>query len=178
MIAFGLLLLAVAAVVALVGVLANTGSGHALNSDFTLFGYHVHGATGQLLLIGVIVGAVGMLGLNMLLAGIGRGFTRRVSGRRELKRTRRQADSLHEERDTLAHRLEQERIARARTEAEQAAGHAPAGHIAYPAEPPELAQPAGVQQGAAQPGPARSGSAPSWPEASPQPGVCRRLLKH
>ena len=73
MIALGLLLLTAAAIVALVGVLANVGGAHALNSDFSLFGYHLHGSTGQLLLIGVIVGAVGMLGLTMLLAGLGRG---------------------------------------------------------------------------------------------------------
>ena len=73
MIALGLLLLVAAAIVTLVGVLTNSGGAHALNSDFSLFGYHFHGSAGQLLLIGVIVGAVGMLGLNMLLAGIGRG---------------------------------------------------------------------------------------------------------
>ena len=103
MIALGLLLLAAAAIVALVGVLANVGGAHALNSDFSLFGYHLHGSTGQLLLIGVIVGAVGMLGLTMLLAGLGR-ISRRVTTRRELKQTRRQADSLHQERQTLAYR--------------------------------------------------------------------------
>ena len=103
MIALGLLLLAAAAIVALVGVLANVGGAHALNSDFSLFGYRLHGSTGQLLLIGVIVGAVGMLGLTMLLAGLGRGFSRRVTTRRELKQTRRQADTLHEERQTLAY---------------------------------------------------------------------------
>src|SRR5512135_3913367 len=102
MIALGLLLLAAAAVVALVGVLANVGGAHALNSDFSMFGYHLHGSTGQLLLIGIIVGAVGMLGLTMLLAGFGRGFTRRISSRRELKQTRRQAHSLQGEREDLA----------------------------------------------------------------------------
>ncbi len=91
----GLLLLVAAAVVTLVGVLTNSGDAHAVNSDFNLFGYHLHGSTGQLLLIGVIVGAAGMLGLNMLLAGIGRGFPRRVSTQRELKRSRRQAGAMY-----------------------------------------------------------------------------------
>ncbi len=101
MIALGLLLLVAAAVVTLVGVLTNSGGAHALNSDFSLLGYHLHGSTGQLLLVGVIVGAAGMLGLNMLLAGIGRGFSRRVSTRRELNQSRHQAGALHEERDAL-----------------------------------------------------------------------------
>lgn len=141
MIALGLLLLAAAVIVGLVGVFANIGGGHALNSDFTLFGYHPHGSTGQLLLIGIIIGAVGMLGLNMLLAGIGRGFTRRFSSRRELKQTRREANSLQGERENLAHQLEQERIARARIEAEQAAGTLTM-NTPYPAEPvPPASQP-------------------------------------
>jgi len=162
MVALGLLVFAAAVIVAVVGVLANLGSAHALTSDFSLFGYHLHGSTGQLLLIGVAVGAVGMLGLNMLLAGLGRGFTRRVSSRRELKNSRRHADSLHAERDTLARQLEQERIARARMEPGPAAttanpGH-PAANPAYPAYPPEPAYPA--EPGAAppaQPGVARPG---------------------
>jgi hypothetical protein len=140
MIALGLLLLVAAAVVTLVGVLTNSGGAHALNSDFSLLGYHLHGSTGQLLLIGVIVGAVGMLGLNMLLAGVGRGFSRRVSTRRELKQSQHQAGALHEERDTLARQLEQERIARARVEAERAEG-ARHPNLAYPIDP----SPAGQQ---------------------------------
>ena len=144
MIALGLLLLAAAAIVALVGVLANVGGAHALNSDFSLFGYHLHGSTGQLLLIGVIVGAVGMLGLTMLLAGLGRGFSRRVTTRRELKQTRRQADSLHEERQTLAYQLEQERTAR--MAAEQGAPAAATADTAYPPDPgtPPAEQQAGA----------------------------------
>ena len=203
MIALGLLLLAAAVIVALVGVLANTGSAHALNSDFSLFGYHLHGSTGQLLLIGVIVGAVGMLGLNMLLAGIGRGFSRRVSSRRELKHTRRQADSLHEERDTLAHQLEQERISRARTEAEQAAARdraAGAGSIAYPcgartggarggragnrASGNRAAGAGGAcpirphaQPGSAQPGSAQPGSAQPGSAGADSPGAFRRFMR-
>jgi hypothetical protein len=144
MIALGLLLLVAAAVVTLVGVLTNSGGAHALNSDFSLLGYHLHGSTGQLLLIGVIVGAVGMLGLNMLLAGIGRGFSRRVSTRRELNQSRHQAGALHEERDTLAHKLEEERTARA--EAERAVAGAGNPTNTSPVDPPT--SPAGQQAGA------------------------------
>lgn len=76
-----------------------------------------------------------MLGLNMLLAGIGRGFTRR-----EFKHSRHQAGALHEERDILARQLEQERIARARVEAERAEG-GQHPNLAYPVDP----SPAGQQ---------------------------------
>ena len=76
MILLGLLLLAVAVavVIAVVGVLSNIGSSHLLTRSFEIFGYHITGSTGRLLLIGVILGAAGMLGSNLLLAGLGRGI--------------------------------------------------------------------------------------------------------
>ncbi|HMA46645.1 MAG TPA: hypothetical protein VKP11_05510, partial [Frankiaceae bacterium] len=61
-------------------------------------------------------GAVGMLGLNMLLAGLGRGFRSRLSRRRELKETQGEAETLQEERDRLARELEEARAARAQAE--------------------------------------------------------------
>ena len=36
---------------------------------FSVFGYHVTGSTGTLFLYGIVVGAVGLLGLSLLLAG-------------------------------------------------------------------------------------------------------------
>ena len=51
------------------GVLANSGSGHALTHGFAVFGYHVTGSTGTLFLYGIVVGAAGVLGLSLLLAG-------------------------------------------------------------------------------------------------------------
>jgi hypothetical protein len=46
MIALGLLLLVVAAVVALVGIFTNLGSSHQLGRTVDLLGYHLHGSTG------------------------------------------------------------------------------------------------------------------------------------
>src|SRR5512144_268438 len=116
MAALGLLVLAAAGVTALVGTLANSGGDHALNRSFELFGYSMQGSSGRLFAYGVIVGAVGMLGLNMLLAGLGRGFRSRLSRRRELKETRGEAETLQEERDRLARELEEARAARAQAE--------------------------------------------------------------
>jgi hypothetical protein len=58
----GLILLVAATIVGLAGVLGNVGSGHALTSGFSVFGYDVTGSTGTLFLYGIVVGAIGMLG--------------------------------------------------------------------------------------------------------------------
>jgi len=112
MILLGLLLLVIAIVIVLVGVLSNMGSSHLLARSFEIFGYHVSGSTGRLLLIGFILGALAMLGVNLLLAGLGRGIKRRVSTRRQLKADSRENKRLETERDQLAHRLEDERAAK------------------------------------------------------------------
>ncbi len=109
MIVLGLVLLVAAAVIALVGVLSNLGSSHLLTRGFEIFGYHITGSTGRLLLIGVILGAAAMLGLNLLLAGLGRGIKRRVSTRRQLKADQKENKRLAAERDRLAHQLDDER---------------------------------------------------------------------
>ncbi len=72
----GLVVLLVAVVVGFIGVLTNAGAAHPLTENFSLFGYHVTGSTGTLFLVGIVVGAVAMLGLSVLLAG-----ARRTAGR-------------------------------------------------------------------------------------------------
>ncbi len=109
MIVLGLLLLVAAAVIAVAGVLTNLGHSHLLTRSLDIFGYHLTGSTGRLLLVGVILGAAGMLGLNLLLAGLGRGIKRRVSTRRQLKADDRQNKQLASERDQLARELDDER---------------------------------------------------------------------
>ena len=101
----GLLLLAIAGAVALVGVLGNSGTDYLLPNGFAILGYHVHGSSGRLFLYGAAVCAVAMLGLNMLLAGLGRGF----SSRRQLRQSRRAQKGLQKERDQLGDELRQER---------------------------------------------------------------------
>ena len=121
MIALGLLLLTVAAVVALIGIFTNLGSSHQLSRSVDLLGYHLHGSTGKLLLVGVIVGAVGMLGLNMLLAGIGRGFKRTISQRKERFSERKQTETVVHDRDHLAAELQREHAARVQAETQRIA---------------------------------------------------------
>jgi hypothetical protein len=116
MAALGLLLLAATVVIALGGILANTGSGHPLGHTVNILGYHLQGSTGKLLLIGVIVGAVGMVGLNMLLAGVGMGFKRRARNRKERKTAHREARVAVADRDRIAQQLEHEHTARVQAE--------------------------------------------------------------
>ncbi len=99
----GLVVLLLAVIVGLMGVLTNAGAAHPLPENFAVFGYHVTGSTGTLFLVGIVVGAVAMLGLSVLLAGARRTASRGRDARHELKRSRRETAFLNEERD---HRLE------------------------------------------------------------------------
>ncbi|MFG2985888.1 hypothetical protein ACGFYQ_32345 [Streptomyces sp. NPDC048258] len=65
----GLVLLIAALAVGVAGVVTNDGSAHELTSGFSVFGYEVTGSTGTLFLYGIVVGAVGLLGLSLLLSG-------------------------------------------------------------------------------------------------------------
>jgi len=114
MVALGLLLLAGAGVTVLVGFLANNGAENSIPNGFEVFGYDINTTTGRLFLYGAIVGVVGLLGLNLLLSGLGRGVKHRAASRRERKTYRHRTETLQEERDRLAGELEEERAARAR----------------------------------------------------------------
>jgi len=82
MVIVGLVVLFIAAIVGTVGVLGNAGATHALAENFSVLGYHVTGSTGTLFLSGIVVGAVGLLGLSVLLAGARRSAAHpRIDGR-------------------------------------------------------------------------------------------------
>ncbi len=104
----GLILLVAATVVGLAGVLGNAGSGHALTSGFSVFGYDVTGSTGTVFLYGIVVGAIGMLGLSMLLGGARRTARRGRAARSELKESRRETAIVSRDRDELLHQHETE----------------------------------------------------------------------
>ena len=86
----GLVVLLAAVVVGFTGVLTNAGAAHPLTENFSVFGYHVTGSTGTLFLFGIVIGAVGMLGLSVLLAGARRTAGRRRDARRVLKSSQRE----------------------------------------------------------------------------------------
>ena len=95
----GLVVLLVAVIVAIVGVLSNSGAAHPLTENFSVSGYHVTGSTGTLFLFGIVIGAVAMLGLSVLLAGARRTAGRGRDARRDLARSQRETAFLKQERD-------------------------------------------------------------------------------
>ena len=97
----GLILLIAAVLVGVAGVLSNAGSDHELTHGFAVLGYHVTGSTGTLFLYGVVVGAIGLLGLVLLLAGARRTSRRGRVARRGLKQSRQETDAAVEQRDEL-----------------------------------------------------------------------------
>jgi hypothetical protein len=118
----GLVILVAAVVAGVVGVLSNGGSGHALTHPFAVFGYHVTGSTGTLFLSGIVVGALGLLGLSLLLAGARRTSRRGREARRGLTQSRRETAAVSQDRDDL---LDQRETARAYTAS--TLGDGPAG---------------------------------------------------
>jgi hypothetical protein len=136
---FGLILLVVAVVVAVAGVLANGGHAHAV-THFAVFGYHVTGSTGTLFLYGIVVGAVGLAGLSMLLAGARRTARRGRDARHGLAQSRRETAAVTKHRDDLIDERETARGYTASTLAEGAPADHPAGDRPPPGGKPNLEQ--------------------------------------
>jgi hypothetical protein len=95
----GLVVLLVAVIVGLTGVLTNAGPTHSLTENFSVLGYHVTGSTGTLFLSGIVIGAVAMLGLSVLLAGVRRTAGRGRDARHELENSQRETELLNRDRD-------------------------------------------------------------------------------
>jgi hypothetical protein len=95
----GLVVLLFAVFVGFLGVLNNAGAAHPLSENFSVLGYHVTGSTGTLFLFGIVIGALAMLGLSVLLAGAQRTAGRGRDARRELQRSRREAEFVNRDRD-------------------------------------------------------------------------------
>jgi hypothetical protein len=94
MVIVGLVVLFTAVIVGTVGVLGNAGAAHPLAENFSVLGYHVTGSTGTLFLSGIVVGAVGLLGLSVLLASARRSAVRGRDARRDPARSQRETASM------------------------------------------------------------------------------------
>ena len=101
LIVLGLILLIVALVIGVAGVLTNADSAHTLTDDFSVFGFDVSGSTGTLFLYGIVVGAIGVIGLGLLLAGARRSSRRGRDARRGLKQSRRETAAAIHDRDDM-----------------------------------------------------------------------------
>jgi hypothetical protein len=117
----GLVILLAAVSAGVAGVLTNSGHAHAVG-HFAVFGYHVTGSTGALFLYGIVVGAIGLAGLSLLLAGARRTSRRGRAARQNLRQSRRETAAVSQDRDDL---LGQRDTARGRTA--DNAGDGPAG---------------------------------------------------
>ena len=119
----GLIILVAALIVGVAGVLGNGGSAHAV-SHFSVLGYHLTGSAGTLFLAGIVVGAAGLLGLSLLLAGARRTSRRGSAARRGLRQSRRETAAASQQRDDL---IEQRDTARADDASKLSNGTAPQG---------------------------------------------------
>ena len=117
----GLIILAAALIAGVAGVLGNGGSAHAV-SPFSIFGYHLTGSAGTLFLASIVVGAAGLLGLSLLLAGARRTSRRGSAARRGLRQSRRETAAVSQERDDL---IDQRDTARAYTASQPGNGTGP-----------------------------------------------------
>jgi hypothetical protein len=124
MAALGLVILAIASIIALAAGLGNSGSDHTV-INFTVLGMDVEGSSGRIFVYGVALGAVGMLGLNMLLAGIGRGFKSKIRNHRELKEEHHHSAELQQERDRLENELQQTKAEQAEVDVREATAGRP-----------------------------------------------------
>jgi hypothetical protein len=115
----GLIVVIAAVVAGVAGVLGNRGTGHALVHPFAVLGYHVTGSEGRLFLYGIVVGAVGVAGLCLLLAGARRTARRGSAARHRLRQSRQETAAVSRERDDL---LGQREAARASTASTPDAG--------------------------------------------------------
>ena len=158
----GLVILIAAVIAGVAGVLSNSGSGHALTHHFAVFGYHVTGSTGTLFLYGIVIGALGLLGLSLLLAGARRTSRRGREARRGLTQSRRETAAASQDRDDL---IDQRETARAYTASTLGNGLADGGRqpggrrSKWHLSGPRSASP----QTAAPPAPAANGHAPDVP---------------
>ena len=100
MIILGLIILVAALIVGVAGVIENSGSAHAIG-HFSVLGYHVTGSAGSLFLSGIVVGAAGLAGLSLLLAGARRTARRASAARRGLRQSRRETAAATQQRDDL-----------------------------------------------------------------------------
>ena len=91
----GLIILVAAVVVGVAGVLSNGGT-HGLAHGFSVLGYHVTGS-GTVFLYGIVVGAVGLFGLWLLLAGVARTSRRGRAARRGLRQSQRETAQSRQE---------------------------------------------------------------------------------
>ncbi|WP_067570362.1 LapA family protein [Nocardia acidivorans] len=93
----GLIALVAAVAVGVAGIVANSGESHMLQGGFTVFGHTYVGSAGLLFAYGILIGAIGVSGLIMLLAGTWTTSRRGLAARRDLRQSRREMAAARKE---------------------------------------------------------------------------------
>jgi hypothetical protein len=93
---FGLIIVVATVVIGAAGVLGNDDGAHGVAHGFSVLGYHVNGS-GTVFLYGIAVGAVGLFGVWLLLAGARRTARRGSAARRGLRQSRRETAESRQE---------------------------------------------------------------------------------
>ena len=101
MIVVGLLVLLAVGGMGIAGI--TTHHGRTRSSPFRLDvpGYHLQGPGSRLFFFGLPVGALAMLGLSTIVAGLGRGFRLRPASRQLLTGSRQPTSALHDHNDQV-----------------------------------------------------------------------------
>jgi len=97
---FGLIIVVATVIIGAAGVLGNDDGAHGVAHGFSVLGYHVNGS-GTVFLYGIAVGAIGLFGLWLLLAGARRTARRGRDARRGLRQSRRETATVSKDRDDL-----------------------------------------------------------------------------
>ena len=105
MVALGLVLLVLCSLLTLGVALSNTDPANAAAFGVTLSGVSI----GGLFLVGVVTGALAMLGLTLLFGGSLRKRNKRVAAKREVRSVRGEKETLEEENARLAAELQHTR---------------------------------------------------------------------
>jgi hypothetical protein len=101
MIVAGLLVLLAVGGMGIARITAYNGTSRSSSFRFDVPGYHLQGPGSRLFLLGLLVGAVAMLGLSTMVAGLGRGFRGHPASRQLLTGSRQQTSAPHEQNDQL-----------------------------------------------------------------------------
>jgi ABC-type Na+ efflux pump permease subunit len=101
MIVAGLLVLLAVGAIGIARITAYNGTTHSSPFRLDVTGYHLQGPGSRLFLFGLLIGALAMLGLSTMVAGLGRGFRRRPAARQLLTGSRQPTSALQEHNDQV-----------------------------------------------------------------------------
>ena len=101
MIVVGLLVLLAVGGMGIAGIITHNGRTRSSPFRLDVPGYHLQGPGSRLFFFGLLVGALAMLGLSTIVAGLGRGFRLRPASRQLLTGSHQPTSALHDHNDQV-----------------------------------------------------------------------------